>query len=151
MHENRIIPRPQYLDAFERHRIAPDLIKMVTGVRRCGKSTILKMFQEKLRHEGVGDNQILAINFEDFANRPLLDGTKLHEFIENRMVKKKQNYVFLDEIQLVSEFGEVINSLRLRENIDLYVTGSNSSLLPGMLPKNTWREVYTDTHASPVI
>ena len=135
MPEKKIIPRPDYLDNLERHRVTPDLIKIVTGVRRCGKSTILKMFQDKLRSEGIKDGQILAINFEDFANKDLLDGAKLHQFVEARTTGNKQNYVFLDEVQLVSEFGEVINSLRLRENIDLYVTGSNSSLLSGRLPK----------------
>ncbi|MCL1833076.1 MAG: ATP-binding protein, partial [Leptospirales bacterium] len=106
-----------------------------TGVRRCGKSTILKMYQDKLRTEGVKDEQILTINLEDFENRPFLDGAKLHQFVTDHIKKNRQNYVFLDEIQLVSDFGEVINSLRLRKNIDLYVTGSNSSLLSGRLPK----------------
>jgi predicted AAA+ superfamily ATPase len=133
--ENQIISRPDYLAALERHRVAPDLIKIVTGVRRCGKSTIMKMYQDKLRSEGVTDKQILAINLEDYANRSLLDGAQLHQYVEDHVVKGKQNYVFLDEIQLVREFGEVINSLRLRKNIDLYVTGSNSTLLSGRLPK----------------
>ena len=131
----KMIPRPDYLADLQRHRVASDLIKMVTGVRRCGKSTILKMFQDKLRGEGVKVKQILAIDFEDFANKPLLEGKELHRFVETRTAKNKQNYVFLDEVQFFSEFGEVINSLRLRPNIDLYVTGSNSSLLSGKLPK----------------
>ena len=135
MNENKIIPRPDYLAALERHRVAPDLIKMVTGVRRCGKSTILKMYQDKLRVEGVKDEQILAIDLEDFANKSLWDGTNLHQFVETHTAKNKQNYVFLDEVQLVSEYAEVINSLRLRKNIDLYVTGSNSALLPARLSK----------------
>jgi len=135
MTEKVMISRFEYLAELERHRIARDLIKMVTGVRRCGKSTLLKLFQEKLRSEGVKDEQILAINLEDFANKPLWDGAKLHQYVEDRIVKKKINYVFLDEIQLVSDFSEVINSLRLKENIDLYVTGSNASLLSGRLPK----------------
>jgi predicted AAA+ superfamily ATPase len=133
--EKRVISRPGYLAELERHRVAPDLIKIVTGVRRCGKSTLLKMYQDKLRGEGVPEGQILAVNLEDFANRAFLDGAELHKFVEGSVIKDKQNYVFLDEIQLVHEFGEVINSLRLRENIDLYVTRSNSSLLSGKLPK----------------
>ena len=135
MPENRLILRPGYLSELERHRVVPDLIKIITGVRRCGKSTLLLMFQDKLRSDGIGDEQILAINFEDLANRPLLDGKKLHEFLVAGVAKGKMNYVFLDEIQLVPGFGEAINSLRLRKNIDLYVTGSNSSLLSGRLPK----------------
>lgn len=136
MPENRrIILRPEYLTELERHRVALDLIKIVTGVRRCGKSTLLQMFQERLRAEGVKEEQILAINLEDYANRPLLDGAQLHRYVESHINKRTLNYVFLDEIQLVHEFGAVINSLRLRPNIDLYVTGSNSSMLSGKLPK----------------
>lgn len=135
MNENKIISRPDYLAALERHRITPDLIKMVTGVRRCGKSTILKMYQNKLRDKGVKNEQILAIDLEDFANKSLWDGKTLHQFVETHTVKDKQNYVFLDEVQLVSEYAEVINSLRLRKNIDIYVTGSNSALLPARLSK----------------
>jgi len=135
MPENKTILRPDYFACLERHRLAPDLIKIVTGVRRCGKSTLIRMYQDKLRSEGVTGDQILAINLEDMANKPLLDGEKLHEFVEANVAKGKPNYVFLDEIHLVSDFGEVINSLRLHENIDLYVTGSNSSLLSGRLPK----------------
>ncbi|MDR0316275.1 MAG: ATP-binding protein [Treponema sp.] len=135
MVENKVIHRPDYLAALERHRVTSGLIKMITGIRRCGKSTILKMYQDTLRSGGIQDEQILAINFEDFDNKPLLDGTKLYQFVKKRTAKNKQNYVFLDEVQLVSEFAEVINSLRMRKNIDLYVTGSNSSLLADRLPK----------------
>jgi predicted AAA+ superfamily ATPase len=131
----KVIYRPVYLAELERHRISRDLIKIVTGVRRCGKSTILKMYRDKLLNEGIKSDQILSINMEDFSNRALLDGEKLHEFVEKNIIKNKQNYVFIDEVQLVSKFGEIINSLRLRDNIDLYITGSNSSLLSGKLPK----------------
>jgi len=135
MPEKIIVPRPDYLIDLERHDAAPDLIKIVTGVRRCGKSTILKMYQDKLRAKGIKDEQILAIDLEDFSNKPLLDGAALHEFVMNKISKTNQNYVFLDEIQLVTEYGEVINSLRMKPNIDLYVTGSNASLLSSKLPK----------------
>ena len=135
MTDKKIINRPIYLNDLERHRMVPDLIKIVTGVRRCGKSTLLKMFQDKLRSEGVNNRQILSVNLEDLANKPLLDGAKLHEYVKANAIKNQKNYIFLDEIQLVSDFGEVINSLRLQKNIDLYVTGSNSSLLYGKLPK----------------
>ena len=135
MPNNRIILRPDYLAELDRHRVVPGLIKIVSGVRRCGKSTLLKMYQDKLRHEGIQDDQILAINLEDLANKSLWDGMYLHEYVNTHINKSKMNYVFLDEIQLVSGFGEVINSLRLRENIDLYVTGSNTSILSSRLPK----------------
>jgi predicted AAA+ superfamily ATPase len=132
---NKPIVRPNYLADIERHRVADDLIKIITGVRRCGKSTILRMYQDKLRSEGISEKQILAIDLEDFSNKLLLDGGRLHEFVMGKVAKNRRNYVFLDEIQLVSEFGEVINSLRMKKNIDLYVTGSNSSLLSSKLPK----------------
>ena len=135
MFERYVIPRPDYFAALDRHRVSSDLIKIVTGVRRCGKSTLLRMYQEKLRSEGISGNQIIALNFEDVANRHLLDGDNLHEFVIAKTSKTGLNYVFLDEAQLVSGFGELINSLRMRENIDLYITGSNSSLLAGRLPK----------------
>ena len=135
MPESSEIYRPDYFAALKRHRRAGDLIKIVTGVRRCGKSTLLRLYQDELRREGVTDARIMAVNLEDMANKDLLDGEKLHEFVLAGVVKGQPNYVFLDEIQLVSDFGTVINSLRLRENIDLYVTGSNSSLLSGRLPK----------------
>ena len=133
--EKKFILRPEYMAILERHRVTTDLIKIITGVRRCGKSTILKMYQEQLRSEGIKEEQIHGINLEDYSNRHLLDGAILHQYVIDRIVKKKENYVFLDEIQLVSNFGETINSLRLQENINLYVTGSNSSLLAGKLPK----------------
>ena len=135
LNQYTVVSRSEYLAELDRHRTAKDLIKIVTGVRRCGKSTLLQLYQDKLRNEGIKEEQILVINFEDFANKPLLDGEKLHKFVEEQTKKKKLTYVFLDEIQLVYEFGEVINSLRLKENIDLYVTGSNFSLLSGRLPK----------------
>ena len=135
MPRNEIIQRPGYLAELDRHRVVPGLIKIITGVRRCGKSTLLRMYQEKLRREGINESQILAINMEDMANRALWDGKDLHDHVESSITKNKLNYVFLDEIQLVSDFGAIINSLRLRKNIDLYVTGSNSSLLSGRLPK----------------
>ena len=78
MPEKIIVPRPDYLINLERHNVAPDLIKIVTGVRRCGKSTILKMYQDKLRAKGIKEEQILAIDLEDFCNKPLLEKAPKH-------------------------------------------------------------------------
>jgi hypothetical protein len=97
---------------------------------------LFEIYQEKLRANGVKDDQILIIKFEDLTNKPLREGVALHDFVESHTAKhNKLIYVFLDEIQLVSDFADAINSLRLRDNIDLYVTGSNSALLPHNLPK----------------
>jgi predicted AAA+ superfamily ATPase len=129
------IDRPEYLAKLERHRVATDRIKMVTGVRRSGKSTLFRLFQNKLRAEGITEDQILNIDLEDFANMELRDGAKLHKFVEDHVAKNKLTYVFIDEVQFVPNYVDVIVSLRKLNNIDLYVTGSNTSLLKGNLPK----------------
>jgi predicted AAA+ superfamily ATPase len=149
MPEIKLIDRPEYMAKLERHRATPDRIKIVTGVRRCGKSTLFKLFQDKLRSEGIKDEQILPINLEDFANRSLLDGRALHDYIEAHAAKDKLTYVFIDEVQLVQDYADVITSLRMRNNIDLYVTGSNNSLLPTKLPKKLGGR-YQQIHMFPL-
>jgi predicted AAA+ superfamily ATPase len=109
------------------------VIKIVTGIRRCGKSTLLEMFQQELARDDVPTERIVAINFEDYANRPLLAPDALHEHIVARMAKTGKTYVFLDEIQHVEDFQRVVDSLFLRKNLDLYLTGSNAWLLSGEL------------------
>lgn len=109
------------------------LIKVVTGVRRCGKSTLLAQFQAELQKQGVEQNQIIALNFEDFRNRELCSAKTLHEYILSRTQSSQKHYVFFDEIQNVENFPAVADSLFLRENIDLYLTGSNAQMLSGEL------------------
>ncbi|MCL2468824.1 MAG: ATP-binding protein [Alphaproteobacteria bacterium] len=131
-----LIPRPDYLAKLERHTEQTDLIKIVTGVRRCGKSTLFDIYTEKLKSNGITDDQILVIKLENLDNKALRDGMALHKFVKEYAEKaEKLVYVFLDEVQLVSDFADVINSLRLRDNLDLYVTGSNAQILPHNLPK----------------
>lgn len=105
------------------------LIKIVTGVRRCGKSTLLEMFRDRLKQEGIQDEQILWLNFEDFALSDLTDPRRLHEHVLANMASEGKTYVFLDEIQMVKDFPRVVDSLFLRRNLDLYLTGSNACLL----------------------
>lgn len=121
-----MINRPEYLNDLIRWKDKDDMIKVVTGVRRCGKSTLFQLFQEYLKKEGVSDKQILNINLEMADNAPLLNWQKLHDYIEEHTIKDKMNYVFLDEIQMVEEYQRAVNSLRLKKNIDLYITGSNA-------------------------
>lgn len=128
------IERKEYMDFLLRYKDL-ELIKVVSGVRRCGKSTLFKMFQRLLQENGVITQQIIAINFEDLAFEHLLDYKKLHAYIlkkadDNANVK---TYVFLDEIQCVEHFEKCINSLRLRDNLDIYITGSNGYFLSGEL------------------
>lgn len=128
------IDRPTYMRQLMAWRDKSDVIKVVTGIRRCGKSTIFYLYQMELQMKyGVLDNQIQQINFEDANFSDLLDWKKLHDHILAKTVPNKMNYIFLDEIQNVEHFEKAINSLRLRDNIDIYITGSNSKMLSGEL------------------
>jgi len=109
------------------------IIKVITGVRRCGKSTLLEMFTDYLRNNGISENQIIFLNFDDLDNSDLCDADALYKYIKARIHKNKMLYVILDEIQMVPEFQKVINSCFLKDNIDIYITGSNSYMLSGEL------------------
>ncbi|MDR0617887.1 MAG: ATP-binding protein [Endomicrobium sp.] len=122
----KLIDRPSYLNKLKLWKDKDDLIKVVTGIRRCGKSTLFKLFQNHLKAIGVGDKQIINLNLEDSKNEKFLDYKILHKHIEELTLKNSINYVFIDEIQLVKGYQKAINSLRLKKNIDLYVTGSNA-------------------------
>jgi predicted AAA+ superfamily ATPase len=127
-----IVQRPEYLKKLIGFR-DKDLIKVIVGIRRCGKSTLLKLYADYLRSTGVEDNRIQFINFEDFNNAELTDPKVLHDHVLGRLVPGGMNYIFLDEIQMVKDFERAANSLRLRKNIDLYITGSNAYFLSGDL------------------
>ncbi len=109
------------------------MIKVITGIRRCGKSTLLKMFREYLLEQGVGENQIISINFEDYEYQELWQPKALFQYIKERIKPGKMTYLFLDEIQNVKEFQRVVDSFFLRDNVDIYITGSNSYMLSGEL------------------
>lgn len=110
-----------------------NLIKVITGVRRSGKSVLLQLFRQELLNNGVKTNQIISINFEERKNLDLINWTKLHDEIESKMVSNKMNYIILDEVQMVDQFERVIDSLFVKPNTDIYVTGSNAFLLSGEL------------------
>ena len=105
------------------------LIKVITGVRRCGKSTIMEIFQDYLKSEGIPDNRIVAVNLEDYDFFELRDPHKLYRYIKEHMIQGQKLYVFLDEIQNVKDFPDVVNSLFIKKDIDLYLTGSNAYML----------------------
>ena len=126
-----MIVREKYLALLRQYRNKP-LIKVVTGIRRCGKSTLLEMFQEELK-SSTEQSQIISINFEDMANRNLLTAETLYEYLEKWIDKEKMNSIFLDEIQMVSDFERVTNSLSIKKNVDLYLTGSNAYFLSSEL------------------
>jgi len=126
------INRPNYLQFLTSWK-DEDVIKVVSGVRRCGKSTLFQMFKQQLRKEGVKEKQIISINFEDIEFDHLRIPTTLHKFITAQLKENEKYYLFLDEIQNVHEFERVVNSLHLNKNIDIYLTGSNAYFLSGEL------------------
>lgn len=109
------------------------IIKVITGVRRCGKSTLLKMFQNWLLEHGVSQNQIIAVNFEDYEFDALKNPKELYQYIKERLVEGKMNYLFFDEIQQVREFQKIVDSFFIKDNVDIYLTGSNAYMLSGEL------------------
>ena len=109
------------------------VIKVVTGIRRCGKSTLLEQYQSYLKNNGICDKQIISLNFEELENEALLDYKALYNYITERLSENKMTYIFLDEIQNVASFEKAIDSLYVKENTDIYITGSNSYLLSGEL------------------
>lgn len=110
-----------------------DVIKVVTGIRRCGKSTLLMQYQDYLKSIGIEENQIIAVNFEELEYEELCDYKKLYAYIKDRLVADKITYIFLDEIQKVPSFEKVVDSLYVKPNIDIYITGSNAYMLSGDL------------------
>lgn len=125
-----MIARDQYLQKLLDFR-ETKLIKVVTGIRRCGKSTLFQIYQQYLLQHGVAAEQIIALNFEDLAYEELLDYRKLYQYVTERLLPDKMNYIFLDEIQAVAQFQKVADSLYIQPNVDLYLTGSNAYLLSG--------------------
>lgn len=110
------------------------IIKVLTGVRRSGKSTILKMYEQRLKEQfQIADNQIQHLNFEDLGISDLQDYRKLYNYLNQHLVADKMNYIFFDEIQNVPHFEKALDSLFIKKNVDLYVTGSNAFMLSGEL------------------
>lgn len=127
-----MIERKQYLDKLISFK-DKKLIKVVTGIRRCGKSTLFLLYQQYLRQKGIDASQIQNINLEDLDNLHLRNFEVLYKHIMQNAVKNKKNYIFLDEIQLVPEFEKTVDSLFVKENMDVYITGSNAHMLSGEL------------------
>jgi predicted AAA+ superfamily ATPase len=127
-----VVQRKQYMEKLKKLK-DKKIIKVVTGVRRCGKSTLLLMFRQHLKECGVEEAQIIAVNFEDVASEPLLDYKKLHQYVIDKLVPNKMTYVFLDEVQNVQQFQKAVDSLFIKDYVDVYITGSNANMLSGEL------------------
>ena len=120
-----LVSRPYYLDFLRRHKDRP-IIKVVSGIRRCGKSTLFKLFQDELLADNVTAEQIIDINFELMEYDKLRDYRALYEYINERIIPSKKMYLFLDEIQHVPSFERVVDNFFVQDNVDIYITGSNA-------------------------
>ncbi len=126
-----MISRNTYLEQLTALR-GQKLIKVVTGIRRCGKSTLFELFRDVLKSNGVADGNIHSYNFEERENQVLESWTELYDSIISKC-SENINYVFLDEVQLVPQFEKLVDALFVKKNIDLYITGSNAYLLSSEL------------------
>lgn len=126
------IKRSEYLDWLIRWK-DQQIIKVVSGIRRCGKSTLFEIFQQHLLKNGVAPEQIISINFEDIEYEDLHEYRALYKYIVDRLLPDKMNYIFLDEIQHVSQYQKAVDSLFIKKNCDLYLTGSNAYFMSGEL------------------
>ena len=127
-----MVQRKEYLDLLKKWK-DEDVIKVVTGIRRCGKSTLLKMYQAYLKEQGITEDCIIYINFEELEYEELLDYRMLYDYVKERLHPEKMTYVFLDEIQRVEDFQKAVDSLHVKPNVDIYITGSNAYLLSSEL------------------
>lgn len=127
-----MIPREEYITKLEAFR-NKQIIKVVTGLRRSGKTTLMELYEDKLRRDGILEKQIIHINFEDVDYDYIETYKDLHSEVVKRLVPDRMNYIILDEVQRVEGFERAVDSLYLRKNCDLYITGSNSKLLSGDL------------------
>lgn len=127
-----MLERKGYLDLLKKWK-DDEVIKVVTGIRRCGKSTLLKMYMEFLKSQGISDDRIIFINFEELEYEHISDYKILYNYIKERLHPAEMTYIFLDEIQLVEDFQKAVDSLQVKENTDIYISGSNAYLLSGEL------------------
>lgn len=130
--QTKLIERKEYIDFLIRHRDR-DVIKVVSGVRRAGKSTLFELYKRYLLANGVTAEQIISINFEDLQYEDLQDYRALHKYVSGKLLPDRMNYIFLDEIQHVEKFEKAVDSLFIKENTDIYLTGLNAYFMSGEL------------------
>lgn len=127
-----MIERKEYLDFLKKLK-DKNIIKVVTGIRRCGKSTLFELYKKYLLETGVDKSQIISLNFENPKNMIFNNWKELYTYIEDKLLPDKMNYIFLDEIQVIPNFEKTVDGLFIKKNVDLYITGSNSYMLSGEL------------------
>ena len=127
-----MVTRPEYLSKLSVWR-EKQVIKVITGIRRSGKSTLFELYINWLKSTGVTDEQIVYLNLEDMANAGLLTAAELYAFVKSRLCKEKYTYIFIDEIQMCKDFEKAADSIFIQPKTDLYITGSNAYFLSGEL------------------
>ena len=126
-----MIDRVEYLEKIKKWK-DKDLIKVLTGIRRCGKSTLFSLYEQYLKETGVKDDHIISINLESLEY-DFKDYKDLYKYITDRIKDDGSYYIFLDEVQNIENFQKVVDSLYVKKNVDVYITGSNAKLLSGEL------------------
>lgn len=127
-----LIERNEYINQLQ-HFKDKELIKVITGIRRCGKSTLLDIYENFLLNEGIAQEQIIRINLEDLQYHFITNYMELYNYINDKLLEDKMNYVFIDEVQNINEFQKAVDSLYIKKNVDVYITGSNAYLLSSEL------------------
>src|SRR5574344_849239 len=127
-----MIKRPEYLNFLINWK-DKQVIKVISGIRRCGKSTLFDLYKDYLHEQNVDNSQIISLNFEEPDFEYLCNYKELYEYIKGKLVSDKMNYVFLDEIQHVEEFEKAVDGLFIKSNVDVYITGSNSEFMSSEL------------------
>lgn len=127
-----MVERTEYLEKLKSWK-DEKVIKVITGIRRCGKSTLLQQYRDYLLETGISEKQIIFMNFEELEYEELIDYKRLYKYLVSKLVSDKNTYILLDEIQKVPEFEKAVDSLYVKNNVDIYITGSNSFLLSGEL------------------
>ena len=123
-----MISRPTYIEQLKNFINKPQ-IKIITGIRRSGKSTVLRLLKEALLSSGVREDQIFSVNFESFAFSEFTSAQKLYQYVKEKIQQDQKSYLLLDEIQEVDGWEKAVNSFLVDFNTDIYITGSNSHLL----------------------
>lgn len=127
-----MIERKEYLDNLIKLK-DKQIIKVVTGIRRCGKSTLFDIYKDYLIKNGVSKKQIISLNFENPSDLIFDNWKDLYNDINNKLISNKMNYIFLDEVQILDQFERLVDGLFIKKNVDIYITGSNSYMLSGEL------------------
>lgn len=127
-----MIQRPEYIDKLIRWR-EKQVIKVVTGARRCGKSTLFQLYTQHLKRAGITDEQIICVNLEDVENEHLLNYKALYNYVKEQLHPSRYSYVLIDEVQQCPEFEKAVDSLFIKDRVDVYIAGSNAHMLSGEL------------------